>query len=130
MEAKAGIMIHTISSQEVKDAFRESRRQYFVGNLKKAQKLNHVSHKQVEIGLTRMSAGQKERPHYHKLQWEFVYMLKGVFLCVDECTGQQYRFEEGDFFAIESRTCYTQEALTDCLLYFVKCPAVDDKIQV
>lgn len=121
-------MIYKIPKKEIERAIQKHPKQYLTGNLTKPQDLRHVPNRNIEIGLTKMFAGQIEKMHYHKVQWEFVYVLKGSFMCTDTTRGEKHEFHEGDFFMIESDTPYTQKALTDCLLYFVKFPSIKDKI--
>ena len=123
-------MIHKIRNEEILGALRRHAKQYLTGNLKKPQELEHVPSSHVEIGMTRMRQGERERPHYHPVQSEFVYVLDGTFEVVELSTDQTHTLRKGDFLAIEGNTRYAQHAVTNCLLFFAKCPSVDDKIEL
>jgi 8-oxo-dGTP diphosphatase len=128
MDAKGGIMIHKILNMDIRKAIEKHSRLYLAGNLKRGQELKHIQTDRIEIGITKMSAGETEAPHLHEYQWEFVFVLSGQFRCIETATGEKYDLTKGDFFVIENRTKYAQEALTDCILYFVKHPAIEDKV--
>lgn len=116
-----------IQKKEIDDALKDVTRQYFVGNLKNEQKIKHINHNGLEVGLTEYKEYSIETPHFHNTAIEFQYMISGWTKYLDVSTGKEYEFKSGDFFAIEKDTIYTQKSKKGTKILFIKVPSINDK---
>ena len=116
-----------IQKEQIEEALKDISRQYFVGNLKKKQKIEHINHSGLEIGLTEYKEYTTEDPHFHDIAMEFQYMISGWTKYLDVSTNVEYEFKSGDFFAIEKGTIYTQKSKKGTKILFIKVPSINDK---
>ena len=120
-----------ISGQEIDQALRNATRQYLVGDLQKAQALQHVPSSLIEIGITRYENEAKlELPHRHKQAFEFQYMTAGLTAYLDLTTTEEHVFRKGDFYVIEPGAVYAQKSAPGTEILFIKVPPGNDKVPV
>lgn len=60
----------TIQKGQIEEALKDISRQYCVGKLKKKQKIEHINHRGLEIGLTEYKEYTTENPHFHNTAME------------------------------------------------------------
>lgn len=116
-----------IEKKQIEEVLNDISRQYFVGNLKKPQTIEHIKHEGLEIGLTDYKDYTTENPHFHNVAMEFQYMISGWTKYLDIKTGAEHEFKEGDFFAIEKDTIYAQKSKPGTKILFIKIPSINDK---
>lgn len=119
-----------LSGDEIGKAFEGERRQYFVGNLKKPQKLPFIFSENVEMGLTSYDEFTVEPAHRHSIAKEYMYIVSGRTQYIDPDTKEKYEFKGGDFFAINPGTAYAQKAEAGTKIIFIKEPSINDKEMV
>ena len=117
----------TIRSEEISAAFEGERRQYFVGNLKKPQKLPFVRSENIEVGLTAYDTFSGEPAHRHSKVIEYAYIISGRTQYMDLDTREIYEYKAGDFFVTFPGTTYVQKSEAGTKMIFVKEPSVNDK---
>lgn len=117
----------TRKKEEIEKVFLGERRQYFVGNLKKPQKLPFLLSENVEVGLTSYDRFQAEPAHRHLTACEYMYMIAGRTQYMDLDTREIYEYKEGDFFAIYPGTTYVQKSEAGTKILFIKEPSINDK---
>ena len=120
-----------IDSREIEKVLQSKKRLYFTGDLKLPQDIQHVFSKDVEIGITHLQEHSYELPHYHTKQHEYCYVMEGSIKYVLPKLNKTYSFQKGDFFHIKPFTIYEQHtADMPCVVFFVKLPSVDDKVEL
>lgn len=117
-----------IKSKNLEKALSKTQRQYLVGNLARPQVLKHVSSDKIEIGISDYKGGEIEEAHFHPKQTEFQLILWGSTEYYDITNNKIHRFEKGDFYCTESGVKYAQKIFKKTRIFFVKIPAVNDKI--
>lgn len=117
-----------IKKEFIEKAFKETDRQYFVGNLGLPQILDHIDEKDIEIGITSYDSETYEKPHWHPVQKEFQYMLSGETTYKDVLTGEEITYNKGDFYSIYPEICYEQWSKPSTSILFIKVPAINDKM--
>jgi len=116
-----------VSSDELKNIFKNESRQYLVGNLELPQQLKHIPSKDIEIGISAYKKNEIEEAHYHTDQTEFQYMIYGKTEYINLDTNEKFLFNEGDFYCIETGTKYAQRIYGKTKILFLKLPAINDK---
>ena len=91
-------IIRGIENASIKEAMKGLTRQYFVGNLKKPQKLKFFHSEKIEIGITVYDDYASELPHKHFEACEYQYMISGRTQYLDLDTNEIHEFIAGDFF--------------------------------
>jgi hypothetical protein len=120
-----------ISSDEIDHSLSNVTRQYLVGDLQKAQPLQHVPNSLIEIGITRYGSDDRlESPHTHKQAFEFQHMTSGRTAYLDITTGEEHVFRKGDFYVIEPGVVYAQKSAPNTEILFIKVPPGNDKVPV
>lgn len=119
--------ITSVNSNEIMKALEGVNRQYFVGNLKKEQKLSFERDKRLEIGITNYEHYTEEPAHYHTEATEFQYIVNGWTKYLDLDTGVEFEFKAGDFYAIYPNTRYAQKSKKGTTIIFIKVPSINDK---
>ena len=116
-----------IEGKEIVKAMEGLTRQYLVGNLKLPQRLQHISSKDLEIGISSYSKYTEEPPHRHFKATEYQYVLSGWTKYIDTESMIEYEFRKGDFYAIETNTPYAQKCKAGTNILFIKVPSINDK---
>lgn len=116
-----------IDNNKIKEALKNTRRQYFVGNLSKPQEVPFVKTESLEMGITSYDGFASEPTHRHATASEYQYMISGRTQYMDTETHEVYEFIGGDFYMIESGTSYAQRAKPGTKIIFVKVPSINDK---
>lgn len=119
--------ITKINNMDIKEALKNTTRQYFVGNLSKPQKLLFIKDERLEIGISSYEKYQFEPAHIHSDATEFQYMISGWTEYMDIDTDEVYTFRQGDFYAIEKKTAYSQKIKAGTKILFIKVPSINDK---
>ena len=119
--------IKSFTNDEIKESLEGITRHYFVGNLKKPQKLPFFRSEELEIGITSYDAFVSEPTHYHTVATEYQYMISGRTQYMDIETKKVYEFHSGDFYMIESNTKYAQRSKPGTKILFIKVPSINDK---
>lgn len=119
--------IYTINNKDIEEVLKNVSRQYLVGNLKKPQILNHITDKNLEVGITDYDEYSTEVVHYHTIAREYQYVLSGWTKYMDVDTNAEYEFKKGDFYCIEKGTVYAQKSKKGTRILFVKVPSINDK---
>lgn len=118
-----------ISQDEIEKALQTTSRQYFVGNLKLPQIINHIHDPDIEIGISSYLHDDTEEPaHWHPVQKEFQYVLTGRTVYTNVITGETYEYKAGDFYAIYPEICYKQVSEKGTKILFIKIPSIHDKV--
>ncbi len=125
-ERKMGKIIK-IDNTDIMTSLLDSTRQYFVGNLSKPQQLTFIRDDRLEIGISSYPEFKAEPTHIHDVAVEYQYMVSGYTEYMDVDTGEVYIFKEGDFFAIEPKTSYSQRVKAGTNILFIKVPSINDK---
>ena len=123
-------MFNELTDSTIKEALKNTTRQYLVGHLKLPQALNHIDDTNVEIGITDYKEYTIEAPHWHKVAYEYQYMLSGETRYLDVDTGEETYYVAGDFYRIEPKTKYAQKSLGGTTILFIKTPPGNDKVAV
>ena len=123
-------MFKKLTDSAIKDALKGTTRQYLVGQLKLPQELSHVDDSNIEIGITDYKEYTVEAPHWHKVAYEYQYMLSGETKYLDVDTGEETYYSAGDFYRIDPKTKYAQKALGCTKILFIKTPPGNDKVVV
>lgn len=116
-----------IPNSDIQHSLENVRRQYLVGNLTLPQTLSYIKTKYLEIGITSYSSYMEEMPHRHNVATEYQYVLSGWTKYLDVDTMEEYEFKQGDFYAIEPGTAYTQKSKAGTQILFIKVPSINDK---
>ena len=98
-------MFKKLTAADIKDALKNTTRQYLVGHLKLPQELDHIDDTNIEIGVTDYKEYTIEAPHWHKVAYEYQYMISG-------------------------ETKYAQKSLGGTAILFIKTPPGNDKVVV
>lgn len=122
--------IEVLKKTKIDKAMQQSKRQYLVGNLALPQELEYLSDDQVEAGITEYQEYTIEKPHYHTVTTEYMFMLEGASKYMDLTSGEEICVAKGDFFLIHSNTTYAQKSKPQTKLLFFKYPAGNDKVVV
>lgn len=121
-------MFKHLEANDIFASLEGTTRQYLVGQLKMPQALTHYADDGVEIGLTSYTDYTIEAPHWHKVAYEYQYMISGETKYLDMESGEETSYVAGDFYRIEPGTQYAQKALGETLILFVKTPPGNDKV--
>ena len=116
-----------INNADIVDALKKTTRQYFVGNLSRPQEITFIKDDRLEIGISNYPAYQSEPTHRHEVATEYQYMISGWTEYMDVESGEVYEFKQGDFYAIEPGTSYSQRVKAGTSILFIKVPSVNDK---
>lgn len=119
--------IKTIRNDEIKIALEGITRQYFVGNLKRPQRMPFFKSESLEIGITAYDTFVSEPTHVHEVATEYQYMISGRTQYLDVETGKVHEFVAGDFYMIEPHTVYAQKSKPGTKILFIKVPSINDK---
>ncbi len=117
----------SISRHSISKSLAHTTRQYLVGNLSRPQILQHLSSNDLEIGITKYDAHTNELPHWHQLASEYQLMLEGKTTYRNSVTGEECHFSKGDFYLIETGTCYSQNSDPNTRILLIKVPSINDK---
>lgn len=121
-------MFKKLTARDIESALTGTTRQYLVGQLKMAQSLAHIDDGNLEIGITSYKDYMKEPPHWHKVAYEYQYMISGETKYLDIETGTETYYTTGDFYRIEPGTKYAQKSLSGTTILFIKTPPGNDKV--
>lgn len=119
-----------LKKSEIDFAIQKNFRQYFIGNLKRYQELDYVDLGDLEIGSSLYQYPKADKPHFHKISSEILYVLNGAYKILLIDTKVEYILNKGDFFVLPARTPYigkSTEKMTQIL--FVKIGG-DDKVEI
>lgn len=116
-----------IINADILNALKDTTRQYFVGNLSRPQEITFIKDERLEIGISSYPAYQSEPTHRHEVATEYQYMISGWTEYMDVESGEVYEFKQGDFYAIEPGTAYSQRVKAGTSILFIKVPSVNDK---
>lgn len=119
--------IITIINADILKALKDTTRQYFVGNLSRPQEITFIKDERLEIGISSYPTYQSEPTHRHEVATEYQYMISGWTEYMDVESGEVYEFKQGDFYAIEPGTAYSQRVKAGTSILFIKVPSVNDK---
>lgn len=119
-----------INSSDIETSVSNNYRQYFVGDLKREQELEHIYDKKIEVGMSLYKSFKADQPHSHTYATEFLYILSGTYkLCIKTDMGLKYEeLNQGDFFAIPKLTPYASKACANTKVLFIKAPGLNDKV--
>jgi len=123
-------MFKKIDGVSIQDALTKTTRQYLTGQLKLPQELGHIDDGNVEIGITEYKNYTPEAPHWHKVAYEYQYMISGETKYIDVETGEEMYYAAGDFFRIEPHTKYAQKSKESTTILFIKTPPGNDKVSM
>lgn len=115
-------------AKDIDEVLGKYKRQYLVGDLKREQELKHISKKNIEFGITYYSEDEYTLPHHHTIQEEYQYVIEGETEYKDIDTGEIVRYKKGDFYYIQTGTCYSQSTKNGTKILFIKTPSVNDKV--
>lgn len=116
-----------ILNADILNALRYTTRQYFVGNLSRPQEITFIKDGRLEVGISSYPVSQSEPTHRHEVATEYQYMISGWTEYMDVESGEVYEFKQGDFYAIEPGTAYSQRVKAGTSILFIKVPSVNDK---
>jgi len=123
-------MFWKLEALAINEALKDTTRQYLVGNLKLPQELCHIDDSNIEIGITDYKKYTIELPHWHKVAYEYQYMIKGETKYLDIDTGEETHYAAGDFYRIDPKTKYAQKSLSATTILFIKVPPGNDKVVI
>ena len=117
-----------IPCAKLEEALADTSRQYLVGSLARAQMIKHVQSEDIEVGISNYTGGEYEAAHFHPQQIEFQIVLWGSTEYYDISNDVIYKFQKGDFYCIENGVKYAQKILERTRIFFIKVPAINDKV--
>lgn len=123
-------MFKRIIEKDIATALQGTTRQYLTGQLKLPQALQHIDDENIEIGVTDYKEYTVETTHWHKVAYEYQYMISGETKYLDVDTGNEVYYKKGDFYRIEPGTKYAQKSLPGTTILFIKTPPGNDKVSV
>ncbi|WP_312102870.1 cupin domain-containing protein [Pygmaiobacter massiliensis] len=123
-------MFKKLTAIAINDALKGTTRQYLAGHLKLPQNLDHIDDTNIEIGVTDYKEYTVEAPHWHKVAYEYQYMISGETKYLDVDTGEETYYVAGDFYRIDPETKYAQKSLGGTTILFIKTPPGNDKVVV
>lgn len=116
-----------IINADIVNALKNTTRQYFVGDLSRPQEITFIKDGRLEIGISSYPVFQSEPTHKHEVATEYQYMISGWTEYMDVESGEVYEFKQGDFYAIQPGTAYSQRVKAGTSILFIKVPSVNDK---
>lgn len=122
--------IMLLRKSQINNAITRNFRQYFIGNLKNPQELDYIELGDLEIGTSLYQNPKADKPHFHEISSEIIYILKGTYKILLINTGLEYTLNAGDFFVIPAKSPYIGKAvkkMTQTL--FIKMGG-NDKVEV
>ena len=119
-----------ISASDIREALRESTRQYLVGALARPQTLDHINDEDIEIGISSYKKATHEATHRHQVAKEYQYVIRGMTEYMNVDTKEIYCFVAGDFYVIYPGTTYAQRVKNETDILFIKYPSGNDKVDV
>lgn len=122
--------VEILRAMDIAESLTDERRQYLVGDLALPQKLAYLHDPNVEVGMTEYKKYTVEKPHYHELTTEYMYVIEGksrYLLCE---TKEEFEVRKGDFYLIRKGVVYAQKSLPGLKLLFFKYPSGNDKVVV
>jgi len=122
--------IQKISKEKIEEALRLSDRQYFVGDLKIPQILEHIYNTEVEVGISHYKEFTSDKPHKHTAVTEYQMVLNGKSSIKNLSTNEIIELNEGDFYVVHKNTPYAQKSIENTKILFFKHPGMNDKINV
>ena len=122
------MMICKLTHDKITNALENTTRQYLVGHLQLPQELSHIDDSNIEIGITDYKDYHSELPHWHKVAYEYQYMISGKTKYLDVETGEETIYSAGDFYRISPHTTYAQKSLGGTTILFIKTPPGNDKV--
>lgn len=117
-----------LQKKDIDSALSEEYRQYFVGNLKRAQSLNFSNQGNLEIGTSLYETAKADVPHMHRITHENLYVLKGKYHILIIETGKEEIMEEGDFLVIPPKTAYASKAEAGTQVLFIRSGGDDKEV--
>ena len=123
-------MFKKLTASAINGALKDTTRQYLVGNLKLPQELTHIDDSNIEIGITDYKEYTAEDPHWHKVAYEYQYMISGETKYLDVETGEETHYVTGDFYRIDPKTKYAQKSIGGTTILFIKTPPGNDKVSM
>ena len=123
--------IEYIREEELSSALEKEYRQYLAGHLSREQKfLQHVDD-DIEVGISHYREFTADKPHMHPVATEHSYVLQGsIKMRLLDGSGEEYRFDQGDFFVLRPGVGYATKNAADTKILFIKSPGVNDKTEV
>jgi len=121
-------MFIKLTQAEINEALKNATRQYLVGHLQLPQELAHIDDSNIEVGITDYKDYSSELPHWHKVAYEYQYMISGETKYLDVETGEETSYSKGDFYRISPHTTYAQKSLGGTTILFIKTPPGNDKV--
>lgn len=121
-------IIKIIYNKDVNKAFQFDGHQYFAGDLKRKQQLQHIHDDNANIGIGYHKVFESEQAHYHEECTEYEYVVKGQAKYLDLDNNIEYTVHKGDFFMIEPNTKYVMKGQKGSKILFFKNSTSNDKI--
>ena len=123
--------IEVIRGEALKKALDKHYRVYLCGDKSMIQpELEYIPDDYLEIGTSDYREFTADKPHYHKSNHEYNYVVRGCVKVVDIEKGEEYTFEEDSLFVIPPNTAYAGKNKAGTRVFFVKCPKGNDKMLV
>lgn len=123
-------MFKMLSNENIEKSLQGNTRQYLVGQLKLPQELEHIDDQNIEIGITDYNEYFIEQPHWHKVAYEYQYVISGETKYLNLTDNSEHYYKKGDFFRIDPHTTYAQKSVSGTRILFIKTPPGNDKISV
>ncbi len=117
-----------ITAKEITKGLKHNKRIYLCGKLQQKNAVEHIENEGYEIGISKYDKFTCESAHYHALNNEYNYVLKGqvkVWIFDEE---KEYTFSQGDLYLIEPNMPYITKAQPDTMVLFSKTPGGNDKV--
>jgi len=119
-----------LKRDDIQTSLKETGRQYFIGDLKLPQRLPFINLGDLEIGSSLYLEPKVDKPHYHRISSEIIYVLCGEYRILLTETEEEYDLCAGDFFVLPPGVAYAGKAvLSGTQTFFVKCGG-NDKVTV
>ncbi|MCR5048174.1 MAG: hypothetical protein K6A37_04345 [Saccharofermentans sp.] len=116
-----------IRHDSIEDGLRQLGRVYLCGNLSKDNVIQHIPTDDYEIGISDYPEYTFEKAHIHRFNKEYNYILEGsmkIFLLTKK---QEFTFNKGDLFVIDTNEPYVGKAQPGTRTLFSKVPGGNDK---
>lgn len=123
--------IGIIRKAALEEALALEYRQYLTGHLQRPQKhLEHIDD-DIEIGISHYREFTADKPHMHPVCTEHGVVLQGSLrMRLLDGSGEEYQFDEGDFFLLRPGIPYATKNAAGTRVLFIKSPGQNDKTDV
>lgn len=114
-------------SSEINEALHQAYRIYLSGHLEKPETV--IAHLDIapECGLSQYDTFTSDKPHCHKYNYEFNYVIAGQTKVLYLDTMEEFLVTEGGLFVVQPNQAYATKHQANTRIIFFKSPGGNDK---